>query len=158
MARNNRNRNKGQESTTINNSILDELKDISSDETLVETLEKKEENTNEVEEITEIIDTDTPNTEQENIYEAPLVDVVEKSDEMVENNEVISEDNNEKEEDKAEEVTDVLVEKSSSTEKKQANEITENLSEKATTKEVKKKRLTMKEVFGYEWMGMNYDF
>lgn len=158
MARNNRNRNKGQESTTINNSILDELKDISSDETLVETLEKEEENTNEVEEITEIIDTDTPNTEQENIYEAPLVDVVEKSDEIVENNEVISEDNNEKEEDKAEEVTDVLVEKSSSTEKKQANEITENLSEKATTKEVKKKRLTMKEVFGYEWMGMNYDF
>ena len=54
MARNNRNRNKGQESTTINNSILDELKDISSDETLVETLEKEEENTNEVEEITEI--------------------------------------------------------------------------------------------------------
>lgn len=158
MARNNRNRNKGQESTTINNSILDELKDISSDETLVETLEKEEENTNEVEEITEIIDTDTPNTEQENIYEAPLVDVVEKSDEIVENNEVISKDNNEKEEDKAEEVTDVLVEKSSSTEKKQANEITENLSEKATTKEVKKKRLTMKEVFGYEWMGMNYDF
>lgn len=158
MARNNRNRNKGQESTTINNSILDELKDISSDETLVETLEKEEENTNEVEEITEIIDTDTPNTEQENIYEAPLVDVVEKSDEIVENNEVISEDNNEKEEDKAEEVTDVLIEKSSSTEKKQANEITENLSEKATTKEVKKKRLTMKEVFGYEWMGMNYDF
>lgn len=158
MARNNRNRNKGQESTTINNSILDELKDISSDETLVETLEKEEENTNEVEEITEIIDTDIPNTEQENIYEAPLVDVVEKSDEMIENNEVISEDNNEKEEDKVEEVANALVEESISTEEKQINEITENISEKVTPKEVKKKRLTMKEVFGYEWMGMNYDF
>lgn len=152
MARNNRNRNKGQESTTINNSILDELKDISSDETLVETLEKKEEESvNEVEEITEIVDKDTVITEQEETYEAPVVDVVEKSDEVTEDNEVIVG------EDKTEEVPVISTEEANEPQEKQMNK-KEEVTVEETPKEVKKKRLTMKEVFGYEWMGMNYDF
>ena len=144
MARNNRNRNKIQENITINNSILDELKDISSDETLVETLEKKEEESlNEVEEITEIVDKDTAITEQEETYEPPVVDVVEKSDEVTENNEVIAG------EDKTEEADEPQEKQMDKREKVVVEE---------TPKEVKKTRLTMKEVFGYEWMGMNYDF